>query len=302
MREEVTAELRRSVAAVLAGRRLVASISGGKDSAAMSLYLTELGIEHDRVFMDTGWEHALTYEYLRGDLTRAIGPITEISGPLKMPDLIRKKGMFPARHIRFCTQQLKVFPMQRYLATLDCDHANAVGIRRAESAARAQMSEWEWSDGFDCEVWRPLIHWSEQDVIDQHGRFGLRPNPLYLLGAERVGCYPCINSRKSEIRQIADRSPERIDEIRALEAEVTALAAARYEAKGETFDTLGFKRPSFFQRASGPERGSCMPIDEVVEWSRTMRGGTEQDRQIEMFASAEPGCMRWGLCDTEPEK
>lgn len=40
----------------IAGRRVVASVSGGKDSGAMSLYLTELGIEHDRVFMDTGWE------------------------------------------------------------------------------------------------------------------------------------------------------------------------------------------------------------------------------------------------------
>lgn len=60
------------------GRRIVASISGGKDSAAMSLYLTELGIEHDRVFCDTGWEHPETYDYLRGPLTQKIGPIIEL--------------------------------------------------------------------------------------------------------------------------------------------------------------------------------------------------------------------------------
>ena len=28
----------------------------------MSLWLTEQGIEHDRVFLDTGWEHADTYD------------------------------------------------------------------------------------------------------------------------------------------------------------------------------------------------------------------------------------------------
>ena len=39
----------------------------------MSLYLTEHGIEHERVFLDTGWEHDLTYEYLREDLPRALG-------------------------------------------------------------------------------------------------------------------------------------------------------------------------------------------------------------------------------------
>jgi hypothetical protein len=48
----------------LNGRRVVASISGGKDSAAMGLWLMEQGIEYDRVFADTGWEHPLTYEYL----------------------------------------------------------------------------------------------------------------------------------------------------------------------------------------------------------------------------------------------
>ncbi len=37
----------------IAGRRVVASISGGKDSAAMSLWLTDQGIDHDRVFCDT---------------------------------------------------------------------------------------------------------------------------------------------------------------------------------------------------------------------------------------------------------
>jgi 3'-phosphoadenosine 5'-phosphosulfate sulfotransferase (PAPS reductase)/FAD synthetase len=89
----------------LAGRRVVASVSGGKDSAAMSLHLTELGIEHDRVFADTGWEHPRTYDYLRGELTRVLGPIVEVRGPRGMADLIRWKGMFPSRKHRFCTSE-----------------------------------------------------------------------------------------------------------------------------------------------------------------------------------------------------
>lgn len=32
-----------------------------------------------------------------------------------MEDLIRKKGMFPSKARRFCTEELKVFPMQKYL-------------------------------------------------------------------------------------------------------------------------------------------------------------------------------------------
>jgi tRNA(Ile)-lysidine synthase TilS/MesJ len=41
----------------LAGRRVVVSVSGGKDSASMCLLLKELGIPFEMVFMDTGWEH-----------------------------------------------------------------------------------------------------------------------------------------------------------------------------------------------------------------------------------------------------
>lgn len=42
----------------------ILSVSGGKDSAATSLHLTERGIDHWRVFADTGWEHPATYDPL----------------------------------------------------------------------------------------------------------------------------------------------------------------------------------------------------------------------------------------------
>lgn len=273
----------------IAGRKIIASISGGKDSAAMSLYLTELGLEHDRVFMDTGWENAVTYEYIRGELPAVIGPITELRAPETMVELIRRKAMFPSRQRRFCTEELKVKPLQAYIAGLVDDGEdviNAVGIRAGESDARAKMPEWEWSNGFDCETWRPLISWTLEDVIDIHTRHGLRPNPLYLRGASRVGCWPCIYARKAEIRMIADTDPERIDIIRALEAEITERAA-----EGE--------RPGL--RAWFPPRigraGDPWPIDDIVAWSRTSRGG----KQVELFAAPpdEQGCMRWGLCETD---
>jgi 3'-phosphoadenosine 5'-phosphosulfate sulfotransferase (PAPS reductase)/FAD synthetase len=136
----------------LAGRTVVASVSGGKDSAAMCLWLQEQGIPHERIFMDTGWEHPLTYEYLRGPLTAALGPIRELRGPLLMEDLCRKKWMFPSRQRRFCTQELKIKPAIAYLETLDCEYVNAVGIRAQESAARSLLTEWEFSETFDCDV------------------------------------------------------------------------------------------------------------------------------------------------------
>lgn len=307
--------------AKLAGRTVIASISGGKDSTALSLWLTEQGIEHERVHLLTGWDSQVTMDYLRGELTRALGPIQEIRGPLLMRDLILKKGMFPSRQRRFCTEELKILPMQRFLRERDDDCVNAIGIRRAESAARSAALEWEWSSVFDCEVWRPLVDWSEQDVIDIHRRHNVAPNPLYLQGAERVGCWPCINARKSEIRMLAVRDPARIDELEELETLVSDIGLARWERdraawlanppsepagntaahdlwskKKKRLLDQPFNPPGFFQRSlPGDDDQNCLPIRTVVDWSMTSRGGN----QFDLFAGSprDDGCVRWGLCD-----
>ena len=264
--------------AKLAGRKVVASVSGGKDSAALSLWLHEQEIEHERVFMDTGWEHPATYEYLRGPLTAKLGPIRELKPALPMAELIRKKKMFPSRLRRFCTEELKVFPLRDYFASLETDAINTVGIRAEESAKRAKMPEWEWSGAIDAETWRPLIAWTFEDVRAIHARHGLTPNPLYLQGATRVGCWPCIFARKAEIKHIAETDPARVDLIEQLEGELSNLAGdGRYWFHGKT------------------SRNSLVPIRVVAEWSRTGPGG----KQFQLFDPPDDGgCMRWGLCDT----
>lgn len=269
---------------------IVASVSGGKDSAAMCLYLRELGLTNVvRVFADTGWEHADTYAYLRGPLTDALGPIDEVIGrDGGMANLIRRKRMFPSRLRRFCTEELKVFPLRDYVEKHAQDGLviNAVGIRNEESASRASATEWEWSETFDCWVWRPIVKWTEQQVIDIHARHGLAPNPLYLRGASRVGCWPCIFARKSEIRRLGDESPDRVAEIAQLEDELPPVPA-----KGE----LPPMRKTFFQ-GKITRSGMPLPIAEAVEWGRTAHGTKDQGVLFHDLGQPE-GCVRWGLCE-----
>lgn len=277
-------------------RLVVANVSGGKDSTAVSLYLHEQGIEHRRVFADTGWEHPDTYRYI-DDLERVLGPIDRVSGDFGMAGLIRKKGMFPGRMHRYCTGELKVKPINAYMAEVDPEWRAivALGIRAEESKARANLPEWE-HDGNALErwTWRPIIAWTLDDVIAIHKRHGLTPNPLYLRGATRVGCWPCIFARKSELRMVADETPERIDEIRQLEVELHARMEAKKEASDEyraRAEEKRYRPPTFFNGAA-----SMTPIDEAVAWSRTAYGG----RQVELFhvMPEDSGCLRWGLCDT----
>ena len=295
------------------GRPIVASVSGGKDSTAMALWLKhEAEIEKTNqvhyIFADTGWEHPELYTYLDEVIEPLLGEnfvkVRSKKYPGGMPELVEKRGMFPSRKIRFCTQELKIFPIRDFIKDLDewtsKPPINAVGIRAAESKRRSQMEEWEPGGPMDVDTWRPLIHWLVDDVVDIHTKYQVRPCPLYLrdeLPASRVGCWPCIMSRKSEIRAVVETDPDRIVQIRTLEEKVADKARERYAKKGETFESLGYTPPTFFQSREGD--GSMWPIDEVATWSKTSWGG----KQIELFIPNDPaerGCQLWGLCDMPP--
>jgi 3'-phosphoadenosine 5'-phosphosulfate sulfotransferase (PAPS reductase)/FAD synthetase len=295
----------------LDGKTIVASVSGGKDSAAMSLWLTEHGLEHRRVWANTQWEAQVTEDYIRGPLTAKLGPIDEVAGPRGFEELAIHKGMFPSRLKRFCTTELKVKPIQRYMAAIDDDLVNAVGIRADESAARAKMTRWEWNESFDCWVWRPMLEWTMDDVVAIHKRHGLLPNPLYLQGASRVGCWPCINARKSEITLVAETDPARVDRIRALEQRVGDEAYARAERRAdEGKEPFVFRnRPTMFHshgrqmpNAGNDDKSTWVPdvpIDDIVKWARTSRGGRQY--QLDLGDKDDDGCMRWGLCESAEE-
>ncbi|NDB96078.1 MAG: hypothetical protein EBZ78_07975 [Verrucomicrobia bacterium] len=290
------------------------SLSGGKDSAAAALYLREQGIDHVRVWMDTGWEHPDLYAHL-DYLESQLGPIVRLAPrmPVLSPAVLPRveeiealigrspsgfvrwavyKGMFPSRMRRYCTQELKVRPFLRWVDQQDDDVLNVVGIRAAESAARANLPEREAMPGAEhVEVWRPILRWTEADVIAIHQRHGLRPCPLYLRGASRVGCWPCIMANKGELALLA-KDDRRVQAIRALEALVGDMAEARASNR--------HGRPAMFQ-ASAPVKTPegpaypCIPIDDALTWARTERGG----RQLRLGDwGREDGCVRWGMCDT----
>ena len=297
--------------AVQSGAKVVASVSGGKDSTAMALHLMEIGVDFIPVFMDTGWEHDATYEYLN-TLEGQLGiEIVRLQSE-GMESLCIRKGVFPSKTRRFCTEALKVKPMKAFLSGFD-DPVNAVGVRSGESLARSKLSATEEGRHVDALVWRPILDWTLEDVVEIHRRHGVAPNPLYEMGAERVGCWPCVFSRKSEIRLISEIDPPRIDRLRALEERLTSdlrsnpdrMARAERDAE-ERAKTSGYSVEQELSRTSdrtffhgkGPSRfrGLQPPtdIDTIVEWSKTVRGGW----QYPLFDDDGPSaCVRWGLCE-----
>ena len=94
----------------------IGAISGGKDSVAMAVLLTEQHPEIDFtwVFTPTGNESPEFFAHMRA-LRDQIGPITPIIYPGGLGGLIKKWNALPNWRQRWCTRVLKIEPFAAYL-------------------------------------------------------------------------------------------------------------------------------------------------------------------------------------------
>lgn len=317
----------------------IVSISGGKDSTATALKAVEEGAENvTLVFADTGHEHALTYEYIdylegvlderygfklqrvRADFSERIQnkrkviaekwrkdgvPEDRVQKALKLAhptgnpflDLCMVKGRFPSTRARFCSQELKHIPIDEQVVQpiMDRPDTQAViswrGLRADESHARAKRQRREVEFGaWEPEpegllIYHPIIDWTAEDVFDLHKRHGIKWNPLYMKGMGRVGCFPCIHARKGELLHIAKRFPEAFDKLRKWESVVSDVSK-----RGQS---------TFFAPNKVPGAQEYTPIDDVMLWALTSRGGHQFD-MLSLIDEAQGGesCSSiYGLCE-----
>lgn len=290
------------------------------------------------VFADTGNEHELTLEYIdylehatgviierrRADFSKQIarkrqfietkwraqgvpGEIVEAALQVLQPtgipflDLCLWKGRFPSRKAQFCTEELKRNVIIEQVMLPLMDGQNMVmswqGVRRDESVARRYLPECDEVGG-GLFNYRPILKWDVAAVFEAHRYMGIKPNPLYTMGAGRVGCMPCINCRKAELREIATRWPEHIDRIDHWES----LVRQASKRGGATFFAAANAKhqQGSIKEMDAQQIVAIANIRQAVEWSRTTRGGIQYDlldTDGEVDASA---CSSaYGLCDSE---
>ena len=142
--------------------------------------------------------------------------------PLSFGLLADLKGMFPASQSQFCTEILKLIPQRRWIREhlAEEDFERYTGVRREESRRRADTPFRAWDKYYDCYLNSPICDWTKQMCFDYVKQYDEPINPLYSLGFERVGCAPCVNSTKEDVRLWADRFPEMIDKVRRWEQQV----------------------------------------------------------------------------------
>jgi hypothetical protein len=263
------------------------------------------------------------YPQVRDMAGKAPGKIAEMG--LRPDDLLtfdlmcQLKGRFPSTKVRFCTTHLKLEPMRRWFyengarglnsdgcygpephvdGILSEGYERFVGVRRDESAARAEVDEREFDDYFMCYLNRPLATWTKEQTFEYVISHGEAFNPLYLMGFGRVGCAPCINSGKDDILLWSSRFPEMIDKIREWERRVGRTFFPPIIPTGKRFKPILGEDPKVAKKRNRSESRRHGFIDEVIEWAKTVHGGKQYSLPL-LQADVESGmCMsKYGLCE-----
>ena len=212
--------------------RHIVPVSGGKDSAALALYLAEAysQIPCEYVFCDTDAELPETYDYL--DRLEAIlgTPIHRINA-LDYMNVTRKptrkafdfvlnemySGFLPSPQARWCTRKLKIEPFERYVGT---DRAfSYIGIRADEDRqGYTPKKPPVFSDRPNIVPVYPF----KDDGIDLDGvkdiltvsGIGI---PDYYRWRSRSGCYFCFYQQIGEWQGLRGEHPALFDRAKSYE-------------------------------------------------------------------------------------
>lgn len=205
-------------------------------------------------------------------------------------DLCMWKGRFPSRKAQFCTEELKRnMAVGFQLDLMEAGHCviSWQGVRRDESHNRRNARKFERVGG-RLRICRPIVDWTADQVFAFAAARNVQPNPLYLQGMGRVGCMPCINCNKAELRQIAARFPEHPVRI----AEWERIVGMCSKHSFSTF--MADAHPAADRRVVFAD----LNIWARIEWSKTSRGGKQFNLLDEVEHDGTGGCSSsYGLCD-----
>ena len=176
------------------------SFSGGKDSTAILLLARKAGV-NDAFFIDTGIEFPETIEFVQ-----SLG-VEIIAGAGDFWAAARKAGP-PAKDNRWCCKLQKQNPLRLHLAkTGPC--VTIQGNRWYESWNRAdlELAVQNPLNPLQLNV-SPIRNWRALEVFLYLWWQGAPINPLYEMGFERIGCYPCPSMLESEFFALGKVHPD----------------------------------------------------------------------------------------------
>ena len=220
--------------------RHVLGLSGGRDSAALAVYMRqhhpELSIEY--FFTDTGKELPEVYEYL-GRLEGFLGqPILRLNPDRDFDFWLKQYNDFlPSAQSRWCTRQLKLRPFEHWLRPkLDDGETiySYVAIRSDE----------EYREGYASKNDRLIVRLPfKKASIDKAGVLEILDNaglglPAYYAWRTRSGCTFCFFQQKIEWVRLKEQHPEAFEEAKAYEKNSVEHGSPFTWSQGEALEEL----------------------------------------------------------------
>lgn len=184
--------------------RHILGLSGGKDSAALALYMnrTRPDLDIEYFFCDTGCELDETYDFMDKLEARLNKPITIIKSRFTFDEwLLRHNGFLPSAISRWCTVNLKILPIEEFVGT---DEAiSYIGIRADENREGYISSQDHINPIYPFQE-DGLIREDILNILEEEG-VGL---PKYYEWRSRSGCFFCFFQRKVEWIRLQENHPK----------------------------------------------------------------------------------------------
>ena len=220
--------------------RHVLGLSGGRDSAALAVFMRqyhpELDIEY--FFTDTGKELPEVYEYL-GRLEGFLGQQILRLNPDRDFDFWLKQynDFLPSPQTRWCTRQLKLRPFEQWLRPK---------LENGETIYSyvAIRSDEEYREGYASKNERLIVRLPFKEVgIDKAGVLEILDSaglglPAYYAWRSRSGCTFCFFQQKIEWVRLKENHPEAFEEAKAYEKNSVEHGSPFTWCQGESLDEL----------------------------------------------------------------
>lgn len=220
--------------------RHVLGVSGGKDSAALAVYMRQHHpeLDIDYFFTDTGKELPEVYAFL-GKLEGFLGKTILRLNPNRDFDFwLREYNHFlPSANTRWCTRQLKLLPFKQWVNPMlkaGDVVTSYVAIRSDEEYRQGYISNDDnlivklpfREDGIDKQA--------VMDILEASG-VGY---PKYYEWRSRSGCTFCFFQQKIEWVRLKERHPEAFEEAKSYEKDALEHGSPFTWTKGEPLGDL----------------------------------------------------------------
>ena len=202
--------------------RHVLSLSGGKDSAALAIYMREKVPEMEYVFWDTRKELPDTYEFLERIEDHLGKRVIRFKGELGFDHWYDVYGgMIPSNHRRWCTKMLKLKPFEEFVG--DDPVTNYVGLRADEKRTGYISHKPNITPVYPFQ--EDGLKLADIEEILRSSGVGMPPYTDW--GRTRSGCFFCFYQQKIEWVRLKERYPDLYEAAKAYEKP--------FEGSGNTF-------------------------------------------------------------------